>query len=201
MKNLKRRLILRATKTTPYRWLLLDVLPYIRFTCYYTSFKGWMYQRGYQLLEPGQFLLTNDRWKLTSLLVPGEWTHAAFCVARGTEFEIAEMTHTNFTHSTFFDLCKEATRVAICDCYDWDQDYKKEMIARCLSFDGTPYDVSFENGVAALYCSELVYVSDFERRLKASTEDMLGLGMPYVSPDDLWEAPNRKLIWDSANER
>lgn len=193
-------MLIRMTKTTPYRWLILDVFPYIRFTCYYTSFKGWMYKRGYDRLEPGQFLLTNDRWKLTSLLVPGEWTHAAFCVAKGTEFDIAEMTHTNFTHSTFFDICKEATRVSINDCYDWDDNYKDMMIQKCLTFENVKYDVSFESGIVLLYCSEMVGALDEGNKLEASYDDLLGLGMPYLSPTGLWRAKKRWLNWDSINE-
>lgn len=123
MKVVYRKILLKIFESNLYRWLLIHVVPYTRFTLYYTSFKGWMYQRGYRLLQPGDIILTNDRWKLTSLLIPGEWTHAALCIDKGPEFEVAEMTHTNFTHSTFFDLCKEATRVAILRCRDWDREY------------------------------------------------------------------------------
>ena len=195
-----KRLLLWLTKTHIFSWLLLHVVPYVRFTCYYTSFRGWKYQRGYKLLQPGDVLLTNDKWKLTSLLVPGQWTHAALCVDKGSEFEIAEMTHTNFTRSTFFDLCKESTRVAILRCRDWDKDYINRVITQCLSFDGTPYDCSFENDFKALYCSELVVASDVAGLLKVSHEDVLGLGMPYVSPDDIYQATNVDIIWDSNNE-
>lgn len=196
-----KRFLLWMTKTRFFSWLLLHVVPYIRFTCYYTSFRGWKYHRGYKFLQPGDILLTNDRWKLTSLLVPGEWTHAALCVNKDSEFEIAEMTHTNFTRSTFFDLCKESTQVAILRCRDWDEEYTNRVITQCLSFDGTPYDTSFENDFKALYCSELIVASDVAGLLKVSHEDVLGLGMPYVSPDDIWQAENVDVIWDSDKER
>lgn len=200
VKRAARYLILRMTKTTPYKWLLLDIFPYIRFTCYYTSFRGWKYVRGYRLLQPGDIILTNDRWKLTSLLVPGEWTHAALCVDKGSEFEVAEMTHTNFTESTFFDLCKESTRVAILRCRDWNREYVSRVVAECLSYKNVLYDVCFENDFAALYCSELIVASDVAHRLQASNEDVLGLGMPYVSPGGIWKAKNIDVIWDSDKE-
>ena len=201
LKTTARHLILSMTKTTPYKWLVLDVIPYIRFSFYYTSLKGWQYQRGYALLEPGHFILTDDRWKLTSLLIPGEWTHAAFCVAKGCEFEIAEMTHENFCHSTFFDICQQATRVQICDCYDWDAQYKEDMIRRCYDFENIPYDVSFETDDSALYCSEIIGSLDKQNRLQASYDDALGLGIFYLSPTGLSEAKRKRLVWDSANER
>lgn len=201
-KALYRKLILMLFDTKLYRWLLLSVFPYVRFTCYYTSFRGWNYMRGYKYLKPGDIVVTNDKWKLTSLLVPGEWTHAALCVDIHKEFEIAEMTHTNYTKSTFFDLCKESTRVAILQCTDWDENYiKNTVIPTCLGFENVLYDIKFENDIKALYCSEMVMASDTEHRLQASNEDVLGLGMPYVSPMGIYTAKNIRVVWDSNNEK
>lgn len=201
MKTTSRQLILRMTKTKPWKFIILNIIPYIRFSFYYTSLKGWKYQRGYNLLEPGHFILSDDRWKFTSILIPGMWTHASFCVDKYSEFEIAEMTHENFTHSTFYDICQQATRVQICDCYDWYKKYKEEMIKKCYSYENTPYDVSAERGDSALYCSELIGSLDYKNLLQADYSDALGLGMPYLSPTDLSIAKRKKLIWDSAYER
>jgi len=156
--------------------------------------------RGYRLLQPGDIVLTNDAWKLTSFLIPGVWTHAALCVTRDSEFEIAEMTHTDFTRSTFFDLCKEATRVAILRCADWDAEYIPKVIQKCLSFGKVKYDITFGQGPEALYCSELIIESDVEHRLKASNEDIHGLGMPYISPNGIFKSENIVVVWDSDNE-
>ena len=200
-KIIYRRIILFVFSTALYRWVVLHIIPYIRLTCYYTSFRGWRYMRGYKLLELGNFILTNDKWKLTGFLIPGEWTHAALCVTRDSEFEIAEMTHTNFTRSTFFDLCKEATRVSIWECPNWDSEYiHNVLIPTCLSFKNTKYDVKFEQGTKALACSEIVFESDKERRMGASDEDILGLGILYVSPTGLSKAANVRCKWDSDEE-
>jgi len=201
MKRTARHLILSMTKTTPYKWLVLDVIPYIRFSFYYTSLKGWQYQRGHKLLEPGHYLLTDDKWKLTSILIPGPWTHAAFCVDKDSEFEIAEMTHENFTHSMFYDICQQSTRVRIYDCYGWDAAYKQQMIEKCLSYENTPYDVSAERGDSALTCSEMIGYLDYADRLGVSYDDALGLGIPYLSPTGLDKAKRKRLVWDSAYER
>lgn len=45
MKKIYRRLLLMVMQSKPYAWLLLSVIPYIRFTTYYTSLRGWKYQR------------------------------------------------------------------------------------------------------------------------------------------------------------
>jgi len=183
-----------------YSWLLLHVIPYVRFTTYYTSLRGWVYQRGYALLQPGDIILTLDKKKLTSLLIPGDFSHACLCVDKGVEWEVSEMTHTNYTKSAFFDICKESDRVVILRCKDWDLDYKLKVIDMCRSFKDATYDTRFDLGVKSLYCSELVYQSDYKRRLQISLEDIEQIGQPYISPTGLSKAKNCEWVWDSDNE-
>lgn len=192
-----KKIVLWFMQTQFYSWLVMNVIPYIRLTTYYTSLRGWKFYRGYKLLEPGHILLTIDRQKLTTFLVPGEFTHAALCVAKGAEFEIAEMTHHHFTYSNFFDICKESDRVVILRCTKFDESYTNQFIQRCLSFKDASYDTSFKLGVKSLYCSELIYQSDFERRLQVDLSDIAGLGQPYISPDGIFKSPNVEIVWDS----
>jgi len=197
---MKKQLIFWLMQRKLYRWLLKDVIPYIRFTTYYPKFPGWKFHRGYALLEPGDIIVTDDSKKLTSVLIPGNWAHAALCVDIESEWEISEMTHEDYRKSTFFDICKESDRVAILRCTDWDPEYVSRIINKCKSFEGTKYDGSFTLGVVALYCSELVYESDVEKRLQISLDDLAGLGVPYISPDGLYNAKNVKLVWISSQE-
>lgn len=195
-------LLIWLTNTRFYHYLLISIIPYIRFSTYYTSFRGLKYHAGYKLLKPGHILLARDNKKLTTVLIGGMFTHAAYCVGKyGTEqyptFEVAEMTHENYTHSHFFDICKESDRVVILECTDFDPDYIKKTIDTCLSFKDAKYNVTFEFGVSALYCSELVYQSDFERRLKVNLEDLAGLGRQYISPTGLYKAKNVRVVYDS----
>jgi hypothetical protein len=115
-------------------------------------------------------------------------------------YEIAEMTHTDYTKSHFFDLCKEADRVCILECVDFTPDYVEAMIARCLSFESARYDSEFTLGVEALYCSELIYQADFAKFLEVDLSDLAGLGRPYLSPDGIYQAENVRVVWDSINE-
>lgn len=195
-----KKLLLWLTRTKAYNYLLIHIVPYIRFSMYYTSLRGWKYVRGYQNLKPGHIILSRDSKKLTTILIGGDFTHASFCVAKGEEWEISEMTHTNYTLSAFFDICKEADRVVILECPDWDEAYTAAVIEKCRSLKNATYDVAFDLGVEALYCSELVYQSDFERRLQVNLEDLAGIGCPYISPTGLYRAKNVRIIWDSENE-
>jgi len=111
------------------------------------------------------------------------------------------MTHENYTRSHFFDLCMEADRVVILRCKDFDSDYIQKVIQKCLSFQNAVYDVHFTLGVKSLYCSELVFQSDFERRLKVDLSDLAGIGLPYISPTGLYQAENVEIVWDSDQEK
>lgn len=191
-------MILWLTQRKSYRWVLLNVIPFIRFTTYYTSLRGWKHFRGYKLLKTGDIILTIDKQKLTTLLIPGTFAHSALCVGKSQEWEISEMTHTHYTKSTFFDICKESDRVVILRCKDWGEKYINEtLIPKCKSFINATYDTEFVLGVLQLYCSELVYQSDVEKRLKVSLEDLAGLGRDYISPDGLSKADNCDIVWDS----
>ena len=195
---MRKKLLVWLMNTEFFEWLLKNVIPYIRFTTYYTSLRGAKYHEGYDKLKPGHIILTIDKKKLTSLLIPGSFAHAALCLSKsGPDYEIAEMTHTDYTKSYFFDICKEADRVVILECLDWDHRYVRAVIDKCLEFEDAVYDVKFGFGVKALYCSELVYQSDFERRLDVNLEDLAGLGREYISPDGLYKAKNVRVVWDS----
>lgn len=202
MQKLWKKALLWFMQTKVYSDLVLKIIPFIRLSTYYTSMRGNQYHEGYKFLKPGVMLLTLDSKKLTTFLVPGDFTHAALCVGdcrSGDGFEIVEMTHHNFTHSTFFDLCKESDRVVIVECPDWDEEYVKKVVAKALTFEGAVYDVEFGLGVKALYCSELIYQADVEKRLRVDLADLADLGRPYISPDGLYKAENLAILWDSKN--
>ena len=119
-----KKLLLWYVQTAFHHWLLIKIVPYIRFTTYYTTIRGWKYARGYKILRPGHIILAIDKKKLTTKLVGGIFTHAAFCVDKNCEWEISEMTHSDYTKSTFFDICKEADRVVLLRCIDWDEKFR-----------------------------------------------------------------------------
>lgn len=175
---------------------------------YYTKIRGNKYHEGHNMLSLGDIVITVDDKKLTGLLIPGVMSHAALCIGLRPEgYEIAEMTHTDFTFSDFFDICKESSRVLIMECVDWDYFYRQEVVKAAVELKNAKYDVEFELGVESLYCSELVYQADkiayFRSFLKegkllnVDLSDLAGLGRPYLSPDGLMVAKNVRCKWDS----
>lgn len=200
--SLYRRLVAWIMTTRLYKKLLADVIPFIRLTTRYPRLKGKHYHKAYSLLQAGDIILSADKWKLTGLLIPGKVDHAALFIGHGTDQcpEIYEMTHKGFTKSHFFDTCKESDRVIILRCTDFEPWYVHEMISYIENYSHVGYDQMFELGVEALYCSELIYVADFEKRGKYNLEDLVGLGRPYISPQGLLDVENFKVIYDSDKE-
>lgn len=197
MKKYLKKSLIWLLDTKAYTYIFSKILPYVRFSFWYSAIKGKQYRHGYALLKTGDIVLNTDKHKLLTILVPGDFSHAALCVKKDSDFEIAEMTNKNFGLITFMDFCKEADRVVILRCNDFDESYINKVVEKCMSFKDCEYDYHFSLGVKALYCSELVYQSDFENKLKVSLEDVDGLGVPYISPSGLYKAKNVTVIWDS----
>lgn len=183
--------------TDLYASVVLRILPYIRFTTYYSKLKGSDYLKLYEHLRPGDVILSYDKKKLSTLLIPGRFSHAALCVDKGVPWEVSEMTHKGYVKSTFFDICKESDFVAILRHIDIDDDGIANVVSKCKSFYPSKYDVSFSLGVKFLYCSELVYQSFPANSLGANLDDFAGLGRPYISPSGLRQAKNLILVANS----
>lgn len=228
---MKKKLILWLMSTEIYSKVVLKVVPFIRFSLYYSKIRGDKYHEGYSYLKEGHILGSVDYKKLSGILIPkitgGALAHVGYCVGKrdpkefdfeyhninpieeqGLGLEVAEMTNKHFTFSDFYDICKEADRVIIFKCLDWDEVYIKRITKRILSFRKAKYDPAFQlDGpeLSFLYCSEMIYQADkIENngapRLKADVSDLMGLGRPYISPDGLLCADNIEVVWDSKNE-
>lgn len=197
LKFIYRKLVLWLMSTRIYYYLLKKVVPYIRFTTYYTSLRGWKYHILYNFLEPGDIILTIDKKKLTTFLIPGEFSHAAMCVSKDGEWEVSEMTHKDYTKSCFFDICKESDRVVILGVKDVNLEQVNKAIAKCKSLQDAKYDVEFKLGIEALYCSELCLKSWGNDKIKANLKDLAGLGRLYISPSGLYKAEGLYLKIDS----
>ena len=183
-------------RTKIYNHTLKHIIPYIRFSMYYPSINGKQYSRLYMALRHGDVILTTDKKKLTTMLIPGEFAHAAMCVAKGTDWEISEMTHNDYDKTTFFDICRMSDRVVILRP-QLEQHVIERAIEKCLSLEGAEYDNAFSLGIEALYCSELIYESFEGNSIEVNVDDLMGLGKPYISPGGLYHAKKLKIVIDS----
>ena len=215
-KRLKLKFLMWMMRRSFFHFIVMRIVPFLRFSLYYSrpsneKYISWgaLAHKGYQKLEPGDIILSLDAKKLLTFIIgkatadnnpdlyPFVPAHAALCVSKNGEFEVAEMTHHNYTKSAWMDVCSEATRVVIIRCKDFDQDYiNNVLIPKCLSFKDKKYDVKFIQGIDELACSEMVFFSDVEGRLQVNLDPIMGLD-PYISPVGLLNAKNCDVIWDS----
>lgn len=205
--------------TKVFDFLMLKVIPFIRFSVYYAipenkQFIKWgaLERRGYKQLQAGDIILCIDNKKFSSRVIGAATknisgkepyfmpSHVALCVGLGTEFEIAEMTHHNYTKSTWEDVCRESTRVVIARCKDWDKEYVNDtIIPMAKSFKNKKYDNRFEMSTDKLACSELPYHADLERRAKLNLEPVIG-DRQYITPVGWILGENIEIVWDSNME-
>ena len=182
------------------------------------KFQQWgaLERKGYEHLEPGYLIFTIDDKKFTSKVIGsatkeigGEKpyfmpSHVALCVAKGRDlsWEISEMTHLNYTKSTWEDVCRQSTRVVIARCTDWDDEYVDNTIipmATSPCFQNKLYDNKFQMSLNKLACSELPYHADLERRAKIDLSPVIG-NQPYITPVGWVLGENIEIIWDSDME-
>ena len=170
------------------------VIPFIRFTTYYTKMDGHKAMKILECAQPGDFILTVDKKKLTGMLIPGVVDHAALVVSK---HEAAQMTHKDFTVDHILNVLFESDRAMLMRIRGITDEYSKMMVDVAMSLNKATYDVSFKFGVDALYCSELVFVADIDGLMGADTSDLAGVGQEYISPTGLLVASNVICVFDT----
>ena len=191
----------RIQRGRVYAWIMWWIVCRLRFSCCHTSMTSAKYRQGLAKLERGDIVLTRDNRALSTWLVPGTHTHALLCVDNLLAMVgpvCAEMTHEGYGEIDFAEACFHASRVVILRCQDFDRDYAERVATKCRSFKGTPYDTQFDLDDDEVYCSELPYHCDFERRLQVVPSRAWGTGQKVIKPDDL-SASNVEVVYDSDN--
>lgn len=187
---MKARFLVWLMSTRFYRFLLKYVIPEIQF--FHATGPDYSFKESVRTeIKAGDVMLSKSAFHLTNLLIGGQFSHAAIVVAPD---KIAEMKANNFDVVTVDEFCKHATRIAVLRLTPWDEKYARKMADTALSFSNRKYDYRFDLGVEALYCSELVYQSDFEQRLKCDLSDLVGMGRPYISPEGIYTAQGLSVI-------
>lgn len=174
-----------------WRFFITQVLWRFRFSNGYGKYDGAQFEALRAKLNRGDILFSSDRHKLVSYLIPGEVSHAAIYV---NSVCVIEATHLGVQVTTLFDFCKESDLVIAGRCINFDEDYTESFIANARELIGKPYDASLSLGTEALYCSELIYQADRQKRIKYNLKDLVGLGRPYISPQGLLESTNIKRL-------
>lgn len=189
---MKTKFILWLMSTRFYRFLLKYVIPQIQFF-HATGPNYAMKQAIRNSMRAGDVVLTKSGFHLTNLLIGGEFSHAAVVVGPD---RIAELTANGFDVRSVDDFSKHCTKISLLRLHPDDQAYATQMAINAMSFSDRDYDYRFTLNVDALYCSELVYQCDTEKRLQCDLTDLVGMGCPYISPEGLYAAKGLRPVFE-----
>jgi hypothetical protein len=145
-------------------------------------------------VKQGDFLLSSSKFKLTTLLIPGPVDHCAIAVSKD---EVVEMVGTGWRKITLKQFWDESSSQAVLRLKPWDEAYARAIADKALSLKNTPYDIHFNLGIEALYCSELCLVCDTENRAQFNLADIRGLGRKYLSPTGVYNAKGCEVVYDT----
>ena len=177
------------------QWFVVRVLPSIRFSIKAPAMTASGFYDFQRALRPGDLVFSSDRSKLSSFLIPGQWDHVAIVSDLTDEYGvplIVEAHQPVVRQITPFQFCHDSDVVGV--AWPNDPGLAKRFASESHLYLGVPYDSLFAKGREALYCSELIWEMDDANELGFDTSDTKGLGIPFVSPDDLWNAVNLKRI-------
>lgn len=167
---------------------------------------GLDYYKALPVLKPGSIFLTKIKGDLTSVIIPGYWSHAAIYapqeIGNINEFVIeAEGPGVIRTDLVSFLTSKDAVMILEPFLPDDVKSRASEIATEQL---GLPYDYAFEfhiSGQKSFYCSELVWWSYAKAciyaGLKSPFEPVMELGVPTISPDNIAASLNFHVTFDS----
>lgn len=213
-KTIARKTLLWATQTDAYKYFLKNILPKMQFRKKKYS-KEFLHFKHLQLVTAlnerfrdiryaqGVVISTRDSSKISGLLVPTDLDHTAIIShwnEKESDFEIIQALGEGVVTSLLRELCTSCEGFVAHIGEDWDYDYTKLMVEKAKTFIGKPYDGSFQFGIEALYCSEIVYLADFEKRVRYDTSDFAGIGQQYISPKGITEGVGMIKLFDTEIE-
>ena len=202
-------------ETKFFNFFLKEVLPRLRFSNTYSEMEGEDFKWIYELAQPGDILLSVDYKNLSTSLIGGDFAHAAVVIEKGLgRTEISEMVSEGYRESHIANFCYHADRVALIRIVDpkYTPQYIEKLIANVRSFEGDGYNRQFmphdnpdeywknkkgDKVYQFHYCSQMFTDADEDHVGDFNWGDLMGLGIPYISPDGLYRGKNIEIIFDT----
>jgi uncharacterized protein YycO len=137
-------------------------------------------------LRTGDVIVTRTRWRLTNLLIPGYFKHAAMYVGGDL---IVEAVWPDVRYDKVEKLLGSSHKYAVLRPKQFSYMDRHRAAERAESFVGRPYDVAFEvSDQRALYCSEAVWAALKHADRDWGMELRKRVGVWTVTPNDLYLA-------------
>lgn len=202
MKN-KLRYIIIGNKLV--QWLLLKVIPKIRLSTGYGRTSWDDYSAILERALPGDIIFSADRAKISTLLIPGDWSHVGIVAEKHEcKCKIVEAVPEGVRITDLYSFCQTSDEVMLMRPYPLSRSLveNQEMFDRIMrdralfakSLVGRSYDALFSRNNQALYCAELVH-EVWGGFCRFDWSDFLGLGHPYLTPDGIAESPDLVQVY------
>lgn len=172
-----------------YPYMATNVYPYIRFSTYHTSMTGKDMWKGYDILQPGDIVLSQDNKKLTNIIQLGsKYKHVGLCISKNKDQEIIHSKPKYGVHYvTFADFCFKADKVCILrpKIENWKMN---EIINNAKNKLGKPFDIFLNlNDNKRYACTELIYFADNKKYLNLPKNPR---------PDDFYNSHIFDVVWE-----
>lgn len=179
------------------QWVIGKILPKIRLSTGYGRTTYEDYQAIEEYAEVGDLIFSTDRAKLSTFLIPGQWSHVGIISNVYKGVMIIEAVPEGVRKTNLYDFCKTSDQVMLSRLKRRPEQHLEivtEAVATATSLIGRPYDFGFWQNNRALYCAELIAVA--YAVVKFDWSDLLGLGFEYLTPDGVAASPEIETVYE-----
>lgn len=151
-------------------------------------------------LQEGDIILTRTNGWLSTLIIPGYFSHLAIYIGGG--YIIDATTNPGVSIRYLADLCLKADSVAIMRCKDLTELQIQVGLSFIYRQQGKPYDFEMElKDDSARFCSELGMLYVNKAKGFEYIEARETLGIPTFTPNDCYLARKKfELIWEKTDK-
>lgn len=151
------------------------------------------------LMKNGMILLTNTDGELTSMLIPGFWSHVGMIVNPN---EVIEAVGSGVRKVDLIDFILSRDYAVLLQPKWLTHEQMEEASIIAAANEGKSYDFEFSASTQSFYCSELAYYSYKMVDPTSPIELRDRLGQMTFVPQDFWEASNKfEIVWISESFR
>ena len=147
------------------------------------------------VMKNGMILVTSTRGELTTLLIPGFFSHVGSIISQN---EIIEATGHGVVKTDLIDFLLSRDYAVLLKP-KWLCDKQMEDAAKIAeSMEGRGYDYEFSSDSTQFYCSELAMYSYKQVDPNSPLELRNRMGQLTFIPEDFWRAGDKfDIVWTS----
>lgn len=149
------------------------------------------------LIRSGDIVLTKTHGRLTNWMIPGGYKHAAMIVSCDDVLHVCEAAYPHVKESDLLSFMLRSDEVCVIRPRGVSKHEQAAAAEQMRKLVGKPYDLLFEPGEDAFYCSEAIAFCYHVASPQLSFERRSILGVDTVIPDDFRRSSKMKVIIES----